>query len=151
MNGLKDKIIKGKFPKIPEIYSFELQELVRKMLSESEKRITLEELLEIDIIKKAIPKIIEKTLEDVKLYASKTNKTKLAINHAETLEILKKKNSDDVITAEKIEAMKIVLEKKMGSDDFVQLYNILKVTFIIFIFILFVEIYNTRKKRNSIA
>jgi len=130
LKGLKEKIIYGKFPSIPEIYSKDLSDLLKKILEiEPEKRLSIEEILDMQIIKKNITKIIEKIMDDLKEFAVRPKKNEICMNYCEIDKFLKGENGINLsLTPEKLEIFKIFLEHKTGSsDNFLQLYNFIKV------------------------
>lgn len=74
LNGLKTKIILGKYPKIPEFYSLELKDLIQNLLVVNpKKRICIKEILKTELIQKNISIIVQNSIDEVKNY-KKTEK-----------------------------------------------------------------------------
>lgn len=130
MKGLKEKIINGEFPSIPEIYGKDLNELLKRILEITPaKRISIEEILDLELIRNKIPKIIKKNGDELKTFLTKSKFNNVFINPSEFEEILKGKNLNrKTATPEKIEMIRVYLEQKIGSSEkFHYLYNFIKV------------------------
>ena len=58
MNGLYKRVLKGAYPEIPKKYTKDLADVIMKMLSvEPKLRPSCEALLNMDIIRKRIPRL----------------------------------------------------------------------------------------------
>ena len=107
-----------------------LNELLKRILEiVPAKRISIEEILDLEIIRDKIPKIIKKTGDEFKNLLTKTKFNNVFINPSEFEEILKGKNLNrKTATPEKIEMIRVYLEQKIASSEkFQYLYNFIKV------------------------
>jgi serine/threonine protein kinase len=84
MKGLVQKILKGTYPPLPDMYSADLKKLISEMLiKDPNKRPSIRKILEMPFMKAKINDLFSNTLKthELQLYKENTFKSDLVIKH----------------------------------------------------------------------